>query len=335
MTKAHIDNHFLSAAIVGAMRLGIAPEELFKKAKIPWHFYQNVEQGITEQQLTQLVKAVWSLTKDEFMGFASMPSYHGCFALMAEYCLSAATLGGMLTRSVRFYRTICPSLSISLELNDESAERVFFEINLADSSNDPDHFLQEFLLLMWQRFSCWLVAQQIPITTTVFNYSQPAHFSSYQKMFNSKLVFSHSTCGFYLHRRYLQLPLVRTRIELTDFLKNSPAYILHRPKQDLTLRGKVRLYLSEHDYQHLPSMSVLAKDFSQTPRAISRKLKEEGASYSLIKDELLRDYAMKLLTTEHLTIAEVGHRVGFSETVSFCRAFKRWTGTSPKRWGSL
>lgn len=335
MLKAHIDNHYLSAAMSGAMRLGHSAKVILKQANIPWSYYQNPSKKLTEQQLSQLVQVVWLMTADEFMGFAQKKCNQGSFALMAEYSLFATTLGSMLERSAHFYRTIFPDLAIALNTNNSQSELVFFEIKLQHSANDVDHFLQEFLLLMWQRFSCWLVAQQLPISSTTFNYAQPNHIDSYLQMFGSKLKFSYHTCGFYLHRKFLQYPLVRTPEELTDFLKTSPAYILHRPKEDNSLRTKVRLYLSAYNYQHLPSMSKLANDFNQTPRSLSRKLKDEGVSYSQIKDELLLSYSMKLLRTEHLSIAEVGNLVGFSETVSFSRAFKRWTGKSPKQWKTL
>jgi AraC-like DNA-binding protein len=52
---------------------------------------------------------------------------------------------------------------------------VFFRLSLKEASQDTDHMLQEFLLLMWQRFTCWLVDQQIPFATTQFSYPPPPH----------------------------------------------------------------------------------------------------------------------------------------------------------------
>jgi AraC-like DNA-binding protein len=82
----------------------------------------------------------------------------------------------------------------------------------------------------------------------------------------------------------------------------------------------------------MPSLEQVSQQLHMTPRVIGRKLKDEGTAFSKIKQTLRREYAIKLLTTEHLSISEVSERTGFSEAASFCRAFKRWTGRPPSAW---
>ena len=333
-SKAHIANHFLQASMSGAERLGYRAEELLLAAGIPSSFLGQPEQPLTEQQFTQLVKAVWRSTGDEFMGMAASPCRNGIFALMAEFCLSAATLGAVLSRSARFYSTVYDGLDIGLDEPESDSRSYFYRLQMSDTSHDSDHFLQEFLLLMWQRLACWLVDQQVPIAVTQFNYTEPAHVEDYRVMFPGELVFNQSVSGFHLHERYLQMPIVRTESELRDFLQESPAYILHRPSQDDSISAKVRAALGQYDYNSMPKLDVLAEGLHAAPRTIARKLKDEGSSYSTIKASLRREYAIKLLTTEHLSVAEVAERLGFTETASFCRAFKRWTGKAPTAWRS-
>ncbi len=84
----------------------------------------------------------------------------------------------------------------------------------------------------------------------------------------------------------------------------------------------------------MPGLEMLGRQLHMTPRSIGRKLQEEGTSLRKIKESLRREHAIRLLTTENLSIADVSEKVGFSETASFCRAFKRWTGQSPSNWTS-
>ncbi|WP_217697014.1 AraC family transcriptional regulator [Marinobacter lutaoensis] len=284
MTKAHILNHYLRATVRGAERLGHPPEALLAQAGIPAQWLRQPDRRITEAQLTRLIQTVWRCTRDEFMGFSTHACHLGTFALMADYCLGSATLGAILRKSARFYRTLCDNLDIGFEPHDPGGDRqVFFRLSLRDSRQDSDHLLQEFLLLMWQRFSCWWVSQRIPFATTRFSY--PA-----------------------------------------------PAYILHRPSQDGSLGHRVRALLSAYSYSDMPGLEALARQLHMTPRSIGRKLQEEGTSLRDIKTSLRREHAIRLMSTENLTIAEISERVGFSETASFCRAFKRWTGKSPSHW---
>ncbi|WP_101759137.1 AraC family transcriptional regulator [Oceanicoccus sp. KOV_DT_Chl] len=331
-SKAHIANHFLQASIRGAERQGYSSAELLRAADIPQEYLHNPQRLLTEQQYTQLIKTVWRSTSDEFMGMGPEPCRNGVFALMTEFCLSAATLGAVLSRSARFYSVVYPAINIALDNPDTGSRLYFYRLQMAHTDQDEDHLLQEFLLLMWQRLACWLVDQQVPIAATHFNYAEPAHADEYHVMYPGELVFDQDCSGFYLHERYLQMPIVRTETELQEFLRESPAYILHRPSQDDSLTAKVRATLGQYDYNAMPQLEILAKSLHAAPRTIARKLKDEGSSYSTIKASLRREYAIKLLTTEHLTVAEVGERLGFTETASFCRAFKRWTGKVPSGW---
>lgn len=328
--KPHIANHYIQASIRGAERQGFRHEMLLQNAGIPATWLNKPDQPITEEQLTQLVKSVWRATRDEFMGLSVSPSKNGTFALMADYCIGSATLGAVLRKSARFYGITCDNIDIGL--NESSNNIVFFRLNLKDASQDTDHLLQEFLLLMWQRFSCWLVDQQIPFATTQFTYPPPANVGEYRSMYPTELLFEQSVCGFSMHEKYLQLPNIRSEAELAVFLKESPAYILHRPDYDDSLRNRIRALLVTHELQHMPSLEDLAQQLHMTSRSIGRKLQQEGTSLRNIKASLRREYAIKLISTENLTIADISERVGFSETASFCRAFKRWTGKSPSQW---
>jgi AraC-like DNA-binding protein len=330
MNRAHIANHYLQASIGGAQRQGFGAADLLNAADIPVKWLNQPRQLITEQQLSSLIKSVWRATHDEFMGFTSLQCNKGTFALMAEYCLPSQTLGAMLRKSARFYNTVCCDLDFVLEeVSHKDDNLIFLRLNLRNDQYDPDHFLQEFIMLMWQRFSGWLVGQQIPFASSQFCYSSPAHVEEYRVMFPGNHHFNQQHSGFYLHARYLQLPIVRRESELVDFLRKCPAFILRRLSQDESFRAKVRSLLSLNDYTDMPNFEQVSESLNLTPRTLRRKLKEEGTSFSTIKSSLRREYAIKLLTIEGLRIANVSERLGFSETAAFCRAFKRWTGNTP------
>ena len=330
--RAHIANHYVLACIRGALRRGYEAEPLLLAAGIPGDWVGQPARLITEQQLAALVKAVWRTARDEFMGFTTVPCKNGTFALMTEYCREATTLGALMSRTARFYGIVRDDIDIALDHGESCEERAFFRIHLNDRDGDQDHLLQEFLLLLWQRFFCWMADQQIPYLATHFDYPSPPHAAEYRAMYSGELLYEQPRCGFSLHPKYLGLAVGRSEQDLADFLRESPAYVLHRPSQDPRLRSRIRALLSRCDYRELPDLDTLSRQLHSTPRNVRRKLALEGTSFSEIKAGLRRELAVRLLTAEHLSIAEVGERVGFSETAAFCRAFKRWTGRSPSAW---
>jgi AraC-like DNA-binding protein len=64
-------------------------------------------------------------------------------------------------------------------------------------------------------------------------------------------------------------------------------------------------------------------------RALFRKLKAEGVTFERILDELRQRLAHQHLG-EGKAVNETAYLLGFSDPASFSRAFKRWTGTSPR-----
>ncbi|MGL6034842.1 MAG: helix-turn-helix domain-containing protein, partial [Acinetobacter johnsonii] len=67
----------------------------------------------------------------------------------------------------------------------------------------------------------------------------------------------------------------------------------------------------------------------------SEKARGEGKSYQGVKDALRRDAAIHLLLNPGLTLEDVAQQVGFSETSTFHRAFKKWTGVTPGLYRQL
>jgi AraC-like DNA-binding protein len=59
-------------------------------------------------------------------------------------------------------------------------------------------------------------------------------------------------------------------------------------------------------------------------------LKAEGATFEKVLDELRHKMALHYLSGNKVSVSETAYLVGFSEPAAFSRAFKRWTGSSPR-----
>lgn len=61
-----------------------------------------------------------------------------------------------------------------------------------------------------------------------------------------------------------------------------------------------------------------------------RKLKAEGVTFTQVLNELRRKLAIQYLRERKLVVNETSYLLGFSDPASFSRAYKRWTGHSPR-----
>jgi AraC-like DNA-binding protein len=72
----------------------------------------------------------------------------------------------------------------------------------------------------------------------------------------------------------------------------------------------------------------IARELGLTPRSRQRRLKDEGSSFQVVRDEVRRELAISYLE-RRLPVTEIAFLLGFSDPSAFCRAFKRWTGVPP------
>lgn len=75
---------------------------------------------------------------------------------------------------------------------------------------------------------------------------------------------------------------------------------------------------------------AIAQRLNISTRTLQRRLKDHHLSFREISEQVQRDLAYKLLTNPSLSIQEVAYKLGYTQASSFSRAFKRWTGLSPR-----
>jgi len=66
-------------------------------------------------------------------------------------------------------------------------------------------------------------------------------------------------------------------------------------------------------------------------RTMHRRLAEEGTSFRAVLEDVRRRRAQALLERRDMATKEVASQLGFASTRSFYRAFRRWTGSSPRQ----
>lgn len=80
-----------------------------------------------------------------------------------------------------------------------------------------------------------------------------------------------------------------------------------------------------------PSTAEIARQLRVSERTLHRRLVANHTSFGKLLDQVRHERALDLLDKSTLTIERIAEMLGFSETSSFTRAFKRWTGISPQR----
>ena len=81
-----------------------------------------------------------------------------------------------------------------------------------------------------------------------------------------------------------------------------------------------------------PDIFVAAELAGTSVRTLQRRLLEEGVSFSRLIDEVRFAMATRWLEDPHLKMIDVAFELGYSDPAHFTRAFRRWTGVSPREF---
>ena len=78
------------------------------------------------------------------------------------------------------------------------------------------------------------------------------------------------------------------------------------------------------------SLASVARRLAMSERSLQRRLEAEGIGFAALIDAARRRRAESLLRSRDVSLTEIAFLLGFSEQSAFTRAFKRWTGKSPR-----
>lgn len=330
---ATICMHHVVASLHGIREKQLDEKAILSSAGINPAILHVSNQRVHTDLVARLFKKVQLELNDEFMGFTQNPCKAGLFALMCQLVSSSQNLGDLLERGAHFYNLTSNDITMELQLNDVS-DLAIYQIQLHRPELDADHFLAEFLLVIWHRFASWYIGEPIKLRETHFTFSKPEHEKELEIMFPGKLRYQCQNNRLLFDRQYLTKPLIRTREELLDFAENAPADVMTIPGLDSTLEMQIERSILQKSPDKLlfPSLHQLAKDLGSSPQTLHRHLKKNGSSYQKLKDNLRRQTAIRKLMSSNLSIDQISEIVGFAESRSFTRAFKQWTGLSPRAY---
>lgn len=324
--------HYLKVVLAGAKRCGFNEKQLLDKAGISSSLANQPKARIAPDKVSQLIQVLWREMDDEFLGFTGDRCKYGTFAILAKQVIGCRSLGEVLRQSAHFYHVIRNDIDMRFTVDDEYAS---FSIELKQPNLDPDYFFIEFLLLVWPRFSNWLTGQSIPLYQVRLSYPAPSHVEEYNLMFPSTCIFNAEQNSIVFYKESLSLPVVKGEHELNVFLRNAPVDLLIKPVFYRTYTTQVIDLIGSLNSPLLPDFEWVASQFHMTSRNLRRHLREEKTTYQKIKDRLRRDKAIFYLTRQELSISQIAREVGYNEPAVFTRAFKQWTGVSPRAYRNI
>lgn len=102
-----------------------------------------------------------------------------------------------------------------------------------------------------------------------------------------------------------------------------------RPTVGPTDVPRIRAALVQAFDRGLPELNDVAARLHLSPRTLQRRLTEAGTRWHALVEDVRRERALAWVLESERPLAEVADALGYAESRSFIRAFRRWTGQTP------
>ncbi|MFL6256304.1 MAG: AraC family transcriptional regulator [Pyrinomonadaceae bacterium] len=168
-----------------------------------------------------------------------------------------------------------------------------------------------------------------------FTHAEPSYRAEYDRIFGVPLFFNSHMNALQVDEALLKMKLPRTNPYLSEVLSTRAEELLKSLEMSKTMRGRVENLLIPILHTGEASMDMIAIRLGLSRQTLFRKLKAEGITFEKVLDDLRHKLALHYLNGKKVPVNQTAYLVGFSEPAAFSRAFKRWTGSSPRMFRAL
>jgi AraC-like DNA-binding protein len=163
-----------------------------------------------------------------------------------------------------------------------------------------------------------------------FTHKEPSYRAEYDRIFGVPLFFGSHMNALLIDEALLNMTLPRTNPYLSEILIARAEGLLENLESSKSTSGRVESLLIPLLHTGEASIDMIAGKLALSRQTLFRRLKAEGVTYEQVLDELRRKLALHYLSGKKASVSETAYLVGFSDPAAFSRAFKRWTGSSPR-----
>ncbi len=282
------------------------------------------------------MKRLWLLAEDlsgddciglEAIKYVNPTSFH---ALVYAHQASSY-LRESLERMIKFSSVV--STAVKLEVIDENDE-VIIRWHLAKGIDEPSHHaLDAFMAMLVKSGHKGKGEGEKPkfINSVKLNRPPPKDEARFAMIFNCPLTFDNDINEMRISRSFVDKKLATGNPELVRINEKVMAeYISRFNKNDIV--ASVYNALIELMPNGEPTREKVASALGTSSRNLHRKLSGLNTSYKAILDDTRKRLAMQYIRQSDISITTITYELGFLDSSSFSRSFKRWTGKSPSEY---
>ena len=332
VAEATVSAGVVNGLIEFAAGQGADRESLLSLSRIPRSLLMDGDNRVAMSDYHALMRAAKDLTGN--------PAIALHYAEQID--LSELSLVGLITRSSPTMLEALNQLNrygaLVMEIDTGTAQRFEIvrengEIWLADNRREPDEF-PELTEVTFARLACGPrhFTGELKVGALEFTHEAPSYAAEYERIFQAPVTFAGRRNAMKLDEGWLTHPVAVTPSYMFGILTAKADDLLKALRAKATFRARVESLLMTVLHGGEVSVSQIASEMAMSRQTLYRRLKAEGTTFQEVLDEIRCRLALEYIEGRKVSVNEAAYLTGFSDPSAFSRAFRRWTGKSPRKF---
>lgn len=334
MQEATFSTAIVRDIVQYAVAQGVAAPKLYRAAQISPSWLDDPDRQVGSEVLQKLWREAVIQTGDRDLGLHIGEAFDlAAIGIVGYVLLNCKTYGQVLEKLSQYTRLFSRGVAIHHHV---SAGWVHCDCDIV--GNVKNYLLDEPRHPIESTFSALITATQqltgnrLKADAVWFQHPRSENTSEHERIFQTTVWFSQVANRIIFPEPYLNWRVRSSNPSLLSVFELHANTMLHAQTETQSYRQQVITAITHRLQGEVPSIEAIAHHLMLSVRQLQRELQTENTSYQQLLDETRRELALSQFNLPGTSIHDLAFLLGFSEPSAFHRAFKRWTGQTPRNY---
>jgi len=317
------------ALIQACERLGIDTEAMLRAAGLRRELLQDPDGRLRNTDVGALWAKAYQLSGDPVLSLHVAEACPlGAYKVIDYLASCARTVGEAFRYAARYFPLINTAVRLAI---DDAGDPVTFDVVGEGDGTAVSRPYAEYCLAVFVLHVQEGTGVPIGLRRVTFTHPPPPDLQEHERVFGCPVEFGAAHNRLLLDRAAWDTPGSRAYSGVLGVLVEHADLLLSRLPRGPDLVEAARRAIGGRLRGGDPSLEGVARELGLSGRSLQRRLRELGFTFNALVDEVRSATARLYLEQPDIALAEVGYLLGFADQSAFHRAFRRWTGHTPRQ----
>lgn len=309
--------------------LGVAPRKAFQQAGIPYAIFDDPENRLSYESFGHLLMVCMELTERADFGLL----------LGSRFRLQSLGDLGELMRVSATVREALRLLILNLRYYDRFAfsfllqpfpDKVFLGYSFEQPAVRSAPVFYDLVTAITFRILREVCGPAWKASFVHMSHSYPQNLTPYRRVFGPNVRFDQEISGVLFNTSWMEQTMPEA--DAAKWCRLNRQMQTNQSRLPLSFSEEVLTVLHQMLMTRKTAAGDIANLFGFSKRTLRSRLKNEGTSMQRLLADTRHKLACHLLLNTDLPVAKISVHMGFADATVFSRAFRNWSGTSPRLW---